>query len=104
MTSLDISAIIITIAPVGVYVGNMWAIETWKHKKRLQSEIPMATPDKTDAILDQSIKKKSLVRKNWLVLFVGFMAFIYVLSEILQPGELTRLAVYKIVTKISHNE
>lgn len=56
----------------------------------------MTPVNKTDN-LDQRLKSKSFIKKTWLILLCEVIVIFYVLSEVLQPGVLTRLALYKIV-------
>ena len=92
MISLDISAIIITI----VSLGNAWAICIWT-SRRLDKSTPVMKPVNTIDNLDQRLKNKPLFQKTWFILLCELMVIVYVLSEVSQPGVLTRLAVYKIV-------
>lgn len=42
-------------------------------------------------------RPKSLTRRRWIILLIELMLIAYVLFEVLRPGELTKLSVYKIV-------
>ena len=57
----------------------------------------MTIPENKVDILDQSAKKKSLFPKKWFLYLCEFVIICYVLFEVLRPGELNRLFVYKIV-------
>lgn len=45
--------------------------------------------------------KKSIFQKRWFILVISLLCMSYVLPEALMPGELTRLAVYKIIMGVA---
>ena len=57
----------------------------------------MTIPESKVDILDQSAKKKSPFPKKKLLYLCEFMIICYVLFEVLRPGEINRLFVYKVV-------
>jgi len=62
---------------------------------------PTQTPPRTTENIWQSIQKSSFTRRGWFVLLVELALIAYVLFEVLRPGELTKLSVYKIVVGVA---
>jgi hypothetical protein len=71
-----------------------------KRKVSLPAEKPKNRLAQAQKIPANGSRKIGIFRKPWVVLLVALLCMAYVLPEVFSPGELTRMALYKIIMGI----
>jgi len=95
---IEISAfltVIISITAIAAGIINSWVIAIWVSNKRA-TKIPVPSPFKKNANRTQDCNNNALY-KPWLFVLISLLIVAYLLDTILNPGPITRMAVFKIV-------
>lgn len=93
-----ILALIVAIAIKGAAMIKNSLSKLLNLKKRQQARIPNAYPSPT--IIADSSKFQSSLDKPWFSILVSVLIVAYLLDEVLNPGEVTRMSVFKIVSGV----
>jgi len=99
---MEIIKNIAALAPIIIVlflIKNEWL--SWRtSKKRRAKRTPNNQQAKGSETAKSRFNQRGLSGKPWFVLLISLLCMAYVLPEAFSPGELTRMALYKIVMGI----